>query len=71
MESAKFGIKHLSHCHGVSGMSPLKTGAVINRHALWNQMLQSSQATEGLDSLHVTTRSQIPHGNFGFRLMVV
>ena len=31
-------------------------------------MLQSSQATKGLDLLHVTAPSHIPHGNFGFHL---
>ena len=40
--------------HCVSGTSPAKTGADIPRH--------------GLDLVHVTAHSQIPHGNFVFRL---
>ena len=51
----------------MSGTSPLKTEADIPRHDLWNQMLHLLQATEGLDLLHVTARSQIQHRNFGFR----
>ena len=35
------------------------------RHDLW-LVLQSSLATDGFVLLHVTARSHIPHGNFGF-----